>query len=76
MMGSVASKIIDTPITTLPEGYKPSANEEFMMIFSANIFAKMMAWRAELLDEANQTLLIYLPRACISRIKWIERKLR
>ena len=34
-MGSVASKIIDTPITTLPEGYKPSANEEFMNDFDA-----------------------------------------
>ena len=57
MMGSVASKIIDTPITTLPEGYKPSANEEFMNDFQREYFRqKLMVWRAELLDEANQTI--------------------
>ena len=57
MMGSAASKIIDTPITTLPEGYKPSANEEFMNDFQREYFRqKLMAWRAELLDEANQTI--------------------
>jgi len=57
MMGSVASKIIDTPITALPEGYKPSANEEFMNDFQREYFRqKLMVWRAELLDEANQTI--------------------
>ena len=30
MMSSVASKIIDTPIASLPEGKQPTANEEFM----------------------------------------------
>ena len=57
MMGSVASKIIDTPITALPERYKPSANEEFMNDFQREYFRqKLMVWRAELLDEANQTI--------------------
>ena len=57
MMNSVASKIIDTPIASLPEGYQPSANEEFMNDLQREYFSqKLMRWRAELLDEANQTI--------------------
>ena len=57
MMNSVASKIIDTPIASLPEGYQPSANEEFMNDLQREYFRqKLMRWRAELLDEANQTI--------------------
>ena len=57
MMSSVASKIIDTPIASLPEGYQPSANEEFMNDLQREYFRqKLMRWRAELLDEANQTI--------------------
>jgi len=56
-MSAIASKIIDSPITNLPEGYKPSANEEFMNDYQREYFRqKLMRWRAELLDEANQTI--------------------
>ncbi len=56
-MNSVSPKIIDTPITVLPEGYKPSANEDFMNDRQREYFRqKLMKWRAELLNEANQTI--------------------
>jgi len=56
-MSAIASKFIDSPITNLPEGYKPSANEEFMNDYQREYFRqKLMRWRAELLDEANQTI--------------------
>jgi len=56
-MSSASPKIIDTPITVLPEGYKPSANEEFMNDNQREYFRqKLMRWRAELLNEANQTI--------------------
>ena len=52
-----ADKFIDTPITHLPEGYKPSADEEFMSDQQREYFRrKLMTWRAELLSEANQTI--------------------
>ena len=52
-----SSTPVDTPITVLPEGYKPSANEEFMNDRQREYFRqKLLAWRAELLDEANQTI--------------------
>ena len=48
---------VDTPITVLPEGYKPSANEEFMNDRQREYFRlKLLSWRTELLDEANQTI--------------------
>ena len=51
------STSVDTPITILPEGYKPSANEEFMNDRQREYFRqKLLVWRAELLDEANQTI--------------------
>ena len=57
MMSAVAPKIIDTPIASLPEGYQPSANEEFMNDLQREYFRqKLISWRAELLDEANQTI--------------------
>ena len=43
--------------TILPEGYKPSRDEEFMNPFQLEYFRqKLLDWRAELLNEANQTL--------------------
>ena len=43
--------------TILPEGYKPSNDEEFMNPFQLEYFRqKLLDWRAELLNEANQTL--------------------
>ena len=43
--------------TLLPEGYKPSRDEEFMNSMQLEYFRrKLMDWRAELLNEANQTL--------------------
>ena len=43
--------------TILPEGYKPSKDEEFMNSFQLEYFRqKLLDWRSELLNEANQTL--------------------
>ena len=43
--------------TILPEGYKPSKDEEFMNPVQQEYFRqKLLDWRAELLNEANQTL--------------------
>lgn len=52
-----SQKINETPITTLPEGYKPSSDEEFMNDRQREYFRrKLMSWRAELLDEADHTI--------------------
>ena len=41
----------------LPVGYKPSADEEFMNPKQIEYFRqKLLRWRAELLDDANQTI--------------------
>ena len=41
----------------LPDGYAPSQDEEFMNPFQREYFRlKLLRWRAELLDEANQTI--------------------
>ena len=41
----------------LPVGYKPSADEEFMNPKQIEYFRqKLVRWRAELLDDANQTI--------------------
>ena len=41
----------------LPEGYHPSDDEEFMNPLQLLYFRKKLeAWRAELLDEANETI--------------------
>jgi DnaK suppressor protein len=53
-----AKKIVDmnSPII-LPEGYKPSEKEEFMNPMQVEYFRqKLIAWRNELLSEANDTL--------------------
>ena len=39
------------------QGYKPSADEEFMNPLQLEYFRqKLLSWRSELLNEANQTL--------------------
>ena len=41
----------------LPDGYKPTDKEEFMNPTQLEYFRqKLLRWRAELLDEANQTI--------------------
>ena len=46
-----------TPITSLPPGYEPSDKEEFMNDRQREYFRlKLLAWQAELLNEANQTI--------------------
>ena len=57
-MGTLkSSTTVDTPIAALPDGYKPSGNEDFMNDRQREYFRqKLLAWRAELLDEANQTI--------------------
>ena len=43
--------------TLLPEGYRPSADEAFMNPLQLEYFRqKLLSWRSELLNEANQTL--------------------
>ena len=43
--------------TLLPDGYKPSHDESFMNDLQLEYFRqKLTNWRAELLNEANQTL--------------------
>ncbi len=41
----------------LPDGYKPTEDEEFMNAAQTEYFRqKLLRWRSELLDEANQTI--------------------
>ena len=43
--------------TLLPDGYKPAQDEEFMNPLQREYFRqKLLHWRADLLNEANQTL--------------------
>ena len=53
-----ASKLDQSVASTLlPDGYKPSHDEEFMNPMQLEYFRrKLLEWRAELLNEANQTL--------------------
>ena len=45
------------PQVQLPVNYQPSENEEFMNPKQTEYFRqKLLRWRAELLDEANQTI--------------------
>ena len=55
---SVSSATNENKIEThLPDGYKPTENEEFMNPTQVEYFRqKLLRWRAELLDEANQTI--------------------
>ena len=51
------NKINDKKRITLPKDYKPSPNEEFMNSYQREYFRqKLMKWRHELLEEANQTI--------------------
>ena len=51
------NKINDKIRITLPKDYKPSPNEEFMNSYQREYFRqKLMKWRHELLEEANQTI--------------------
>ena len=51
------NKINDNKRITLPKDYKPSPNEEFMNSYQREYFRqKLMKWRHELLEEANQTI--------------------
>ena len=45
------------PGVQLPVNYKPSEKEEFMNLNQVEYFRqKLLRWRSELLDEANQTI--------------------
>ena len=45
------------PEVQLPVNYQPSENEEFMNAKQTEYFRqKLLRWRSELLDEANQTI--------------------
>jgi DnaK suppressor protein len=56
------SKVIDTPKSgnvpiVVPEGYRPSDNEEFMNPIQVEYFRqKLLDWKNELLSEASETL--------------------
>ena len=55
----MSKKAIDDAVgpVSLPEGYKPSRDEEFMNPMQQEYFRqKLTAWRSELLNEASQTL--------------------
>ena len=44
-------------VVELPEGYQPSDNEEYMNDLQLEYFRrKLLAWKADLLREANETL--------------------
>ena len=54
--GTKASGVTATPIL-LPEGYRPSEDEEFMNPLQLAYFRqKLESWRAELLAEATETI--------------------
>ena len=47
----------DEPITTLPQDYKPSQDEEYMNPQQLEYFRqKLLAWRKSLLSQAEDTL--------------------
>ncbi len=48
---------VDEKKVQLPVNYQPSENEDFMNPIQSEYFRqKLLRWRAELLDEANQTI--------------------
>ena len=57
-MSSESSKQnVEMETVLLPDGYMPSQDEEFMNPYQREYFRlKLLRWRAELLDEANQTI--------------------
>ncbi len=47
----------DKPLSHLPHGYKPSANEEFMNAQHLEYFRiKLLAWKEDILREAKETI--------------------
>lgn len=52
-----AATTTQQPIVELPEGYAPSADEEFMNPLQQEYFRrKLIAWKEEILREARETL--------------------
>ena len=57
MSGNTSEKDAVIESVILPDGYQPSQDEEFMNPNQREYFRqKLMRWRTELLDEANQTI--------------------
>ena len=57
MSGNTSEKDAVIEPVILPDGYQPSQDEEFMNPNHREYFRqKLMRWRTELLDEANQTI--------------------
>lgn len=54
---SKTAPLVKKKAIILPEGYKPSAKEEYMCAEHQEYFKqKLVAWRQELLDESRETL--------------------
>lgn len=57
LIKSEAAAKIQQPIVELPEGYVPSADEEFMNPLQLEYFRrKLVAWKEDILREARETL--------------------
>lgn len=57
MSGNTSEKVAVIEPVILPDGYQPTQDEEFMNPNQREYFRqKLMRWRTELLDEANQTI--------------------
>ncbi len=57
LIKSEAAAKIQQPIVELPEGYAPSADEEFMNPLQLEYFRrKLVAWKEDILREARETL--------------------
>ena len=57
MSGNTSEKDAVIEPVILPDGYQPSQDEEFMNPNQREYFRqKLIRWRTELLDEANQTI--------------------
>ncbi len=57
MSSESSEQDVDKEPVLLPDGYAPSQNEEFMNPYQREYFRlKLLKWRSELLDEANQTI--------------------
>jgi DnaK suppressor protein len=57
MSGNTSEKDAVIEPVILPDGYQPTQDEEFMNPNQREYFRqKLMRWRTELLDEANQTI--------------------
>ena len=57
MSSGSSEQDVETEPVLLPDGYAPSQDEEFMNPYQREYFRlKLQRWRAELLDEANQTI--------------------